>query len=98
MNGEIMNKQKFIDLVYEESGVRKADVVDVVNSVFKCIVDVTCDNREPVALTGFGTFEPYKREARVAMNPNTHEKHIVDAKYCVKFRPSRKYKERLASK
>lgn len=51
-----------------------------------------------VAVPQFGTFEPNKRDERVAMHPSTGKKILIPPKLQMVFRPSAALKNRVRNK
>lgn len=51
-----------------------------------------------VAVPQFGTFEPKKRDERVAMHPSTGKKILIPPKLQMVFRPSAALKNRVRNK
>lgn len=94
-----MNKRELIDAVADEVGedVTKQDVERIVDA-FTRVVGVNLRKNQPVQLVGFGTFEPRKRAARMARNPQTGGQVKVPAATVPAFKASRPLKDYVANK
>jgi DNA-binding protein HU-beta len=53
---------------------------------------------EKVQISGFGTFEPRKRKARVGRNPRTQEEIKVAASWSLGFRPGKQLRSIVSGK
>ena len=53
---------------------------------------------EKVTLTGFGSFQPYRRQAGKRINPRTGQLIQVPAKTVPKFRAGKQFKDALGKK
>ena len=86
-----MKKSMLIAEVAEKTGLPKAEVETIVNTMLESIVDAL-KARESVSFIGFGAFVPVKKNAREIYIPGTTKKVKVDEKYGIKFKPSKKLK------
>ena len=89
-----MNQGDLADAVAEATGARKAEAAKVVEAVLDAIRD-GLRRGEKVAISGFGSFEPSRREARQGRNPRTGEAVEVAAATTIKFKPGKGLKEAL---
>lgn len=87
-----MNKMDLINKVAEETGLKKKDAEQAVNSVFTVIEDALAAG-EKVQIIGFGTFETRSRSARSGRNPQTGETIEIPASTVPAFKPGNKLKE-----
>lgn len=86
-----MNKAQLVEALAPQLGGRKA-AAEALDAVLDTIVRaVTAGDR--VSVTGFGTFEPVERAARLARNPKTDEKVKVKATTVPRFRPGQGFKD-----
>lgn len=94
-----MNKQELIDEVADElgGGVTKQDVERTLEA-FTRVVGTNLRQGEPVQLVGFGTFEPRKRAARTARNPQTGAPVKVPASTTPVFKAGQPLKDYVAGK
>ena len=67
-----MNKTQLIDVVANESGLKKKEAEAAVNAALKAIEDALVDG-DRVQLIGFGNFEVKATAAREGRNPKTGE-------------------------
>ena len=89
-----MNQGDLADAVAEATGVKKAEAVRVVEAVLDAIRD-GLKRGERVGISGFGGFEPSRREARQGRNPRTGEAVEIAASTAVRFRPGKGLKDAL---
>ncbi len=83
-----MNKTELVASVSESSNLSKKDVQKVLDGVLAAIGD-SLKKGEKVALTGFGTFETVKKEARIGRNPRTGETLEIPARTSPRFSPGK---------
>jgi DNA-binding protein HU-beta len=89
-----MNQGDLADAVAEATGTGKAQAARVVEAVLDAVRD-GLKRGEKVTISGFGSFEPSRREARRGRNPRTGEAVEVAASTSVKFRPGKGLKDAL---
>lgn len=87
-----MNKKELIEAVAGETGVTVAATTNVVNTVLNTIQAQLTEGQK-VQLTGFGTFEAVKRNARNGINPQTGESIKIAARTSPKFTPGKSLKD-----
>lgn len=73
-------------------GITKKEAEAVVNATLEAITNALSDG-EKVQLTGFGTFEVKRRNARIGRNPHTGEAINIPAKNVPNFKPGKALKE-----
>ena len=86
-----MNQMDLIDEMAEVLGERQA-----AEDAFDCIVETitaSLKRREPVSLSGFGTFKVSERAARKGRNPRTGETIEIAAAIVPKFVPAKAFKD-----
>ena len=87
-----MNKNELVAAVAEASGVSKKDAERVLNaSIDKITQELAKGGR--VQLSGFGTFETKRRQAKVGRNPATKEPIQIPASRVPAFKPSQNLKD-----
>jgi DNA-binding protein HU-beta len=87
-----MNQGDLAAAVAEATGARKGDAAEAVEALLAAIRDgLRRDGK--VAITGFGSFETARREAREGRNPRTGAKVQIAASTTVKFRPGKGLKD-----
>jgi integration host factor subunit beta len=92
MTPDKCTKAEIVDMVYEKSGMNRADIKRTVDTTFDAIKEALRDNRT-VELRGFGTFEVRFRKGRSgARNPRTGEFVTAHPHGIVAFRPGKEIK------
>lgn len=85
-------KEDLVNKVAQDTGITKAQAKKAVESFLDTISDGLA-NGGKVTLTGFGTFQVQKREARTGRNPQTGEKMLIPARKVPKFSPGKNLKK-----
>lgn len=80
-----MNKSKLIEQIATDTGMEKAIVKTVVNSLIDKTTEVLQEG-DAVVFQGFGTFLPWLQTERPARNPQTGEPVMIKPRTSVKFR------------
>lgn len=91
-----MTKTELVASVSESSNLSKKDVQAVLDG-FLAAIEHSLKKGEKVALTGFGTFETVKKEARIGRNPKTGEALEIPAKTSPRFSPGKTLREAINS-
>ena len=89
-----MNKKELITSMSEKTELTKKDVESVLNAFIEA-VEESLEDGEKVQLTGFGTFEPRERKARIGRNPKTGEEIQIPKTIVPAFKVSKTFKERI---
>lgn len=89
-----VSKAELVGKVATATGKSKSDVKKVVDSVLEEIMD-SLDAGAKVQLTGFGTFEVRKRQARSGVKPGTTERISIPASRYPAFKAGKNMKERV---
>ena len=92
-----MNKQEFIKVLADKTGLKQADVTKLVNA-YGDIVMEALKNGDDVRLLGFGRFCVSERNARTGRNPHTGETIDIPASRLPRFTPSNSFKDLLNTK
>ncbi len=80
-----MKKAELVEAVATATGLTKADVTRVMDSIFETITEaLKAGNKVPVA--GFGTFGVSERAGRTGRNPRTGETIEIAARNAVTFK------------
>lgn len=90
-----ITRSDFASRLRERFGLTTADANKLVDVVF----DEICEslvNGEEVKFAGFGTFKILNKSARMGRNPKTGEPAIITARRVASFRPSGKFRKRVA--
>jgi len=93
-----MTKADLVEQVYEAigPGVTKKDCAAVVDAFLNAIKRALADGTH-IEIRGFGTFKVRERRTRMARNPRTGEPVRVPARAVPVFKPSRLFKEEVAT-
>lgn len=85
-----MNKAQLVSTVSAKTETKKQaqDIVELILDTIKS----TLKKREPVAISGFGTFRVKETKARMGRNPKTGEAIQIPAKKKIAFRVSKELK------
>lgn len=88
-----MNKAQLVGKVSEQTETKKQaqDIVELILNTVKS----TLKKREPVAISGFGTFKVKETKARMGRNPKTGESIQIPAKKKIAFRVSKELKAEI---
>jgi len=91
-----VNKSELTQKLAERTSLSKADAsraVDALFSVEDGIIAGALRGGEKVQITGFGSFETRKREARTGRNPRTGKEIDIAASTSAAFRPGKGLKD-----
>ena len=90
-----MNKTDLVNVIAQETDVKKKDVETVVNATFDAIVAALKEG-DKVQLIGFGTFEVKDVAEREGRNPATGEKINIAASKKPAFSASKVLKDTVS--
>ena len=92
-----MNKSELIDALSESAGLSKSQASDAVESIFgaKGIVAGALRGGNKLQITGFGSFQVRKREARVGRDPRTGNEVQIKAANVPTFKAGQALKASL---
>jgi DNA-binding protein HU-beta len=91
-----VNKSQLVEAVGAAAALEKRQAERAVDAVMSTVMDsVRAGNR--VALIGFGTFNPTRRDARIGRNPQTGEPVRINASKGVRFAAGSAFKDALNS-
>ena len=85
-----MNKAELIEAVSKNTCTKK-EAQEAVEAVFDAIRS-SLKKKDPVAISGFGTFKVKETKARMGRNPKTGEAIQISAKKKVAFKASKDLK------
>lgn len=89
-----MKRTELIDAMAKESGLTKKDASCALDAFVKVLsADLKAGNK--TQLSGFGTFETARREARTGKNPATGETITIAASTNAKFKAAKALKDML---
>ena len=89
-----MDTKALLDIIIEKTGIETSTAESLLDS----LVEVTgseCFDMNSIALPGFGSFEPKKRQERVAVHPSTGRRMLIPPKITLSFRPSALLKQKV---
>ncbi len=89
-----MNKAQLIGLVAKNGKMKKKDAERAVNLVFETITDSLC-KEEKVMISGFGSFQAKKRDAKIGRNPQTQEEMVIPSYKSACFSPGKNLKNAI---
>ena len=89
-----MNVTELAEQIATQQGVEKKQARQVVEAVFKAVVDAASKGEE-VSIPGFGKFKVAAREARQGRNPATGETIQIAASKKLAFTPAKQVKDAM---
>jgi DNA-binding protein HU-beta len=92
-----VNKGSLVSEIVKRTDLRPRDVSAVVDSLIEVVRDRVARG-ERVVLSGFGSFERVRRNARTGRNPHTREAVKIPARTVPWFRPGMAFREAVAAK
>lgn len=87
-----MTKADLVDLVFGKVGLPKIESQNIIEMIFDTIRQTIIEG-ESVKVSGFGTFNVKKKNARRGRNPKTGEELQITPRRVVTFRASNHFKE-----
>lgn len=87
-----MTKIDIVNLIFEKVGLPKNDAQNVVEILFETMKEALIAG-ESVKISGFGTFNVRKKNARIGRNPKTKVEVEITPRRVVTFRASEQLKE-----
>ncbi len=87
-----MTKADIVNFVFEKVGLPKNEAQEMVEIVFDTIKQ-TLAAGESIKISGFGTLNVRKKNARVGRNPKTREEVEITPRRVVTFKASDQLKE-----
>jgi nucleoid DNA-binding protein len=89
-----MDNKKLIETVATNLGRSTTDVEKLVDALAG-VLRTRCGELDSVAVPGFGTFEPKKRNERVMVHPSTGKRMLVPPKVILGFKVSNVLKAKI---
>jgi len=89
-----MNKSELINEVARKTGLSRREAEVGVQTMLDIIVSEITKGQK-VTLTGFGTFDVGKRQARAGVNPRTGDPIKIPATKMPRFKPSRNVRDQI---
>lgn len=90
-----MNKAKLIEQMSRMSKLPKANCKKALEAFVKS-VSQSLKTGKSVVLTGFGSFQVFKRKSRAGVNPSNGKKMQIPAKKVAKFRPGKALRDMVS--
>lgn len=87
-----MNKTSLVDIVAQNTGLKKREAEAAVNAVLQAITDDLATGGK-VQLAGFGTFKVREKGERKGRNPKTGEEIVISASRSIVFTPGKTLKD-----
>lgn len=97
MSGNNITKSELISALAEKTGEPKTKCAENLNALLEIIQDNVAAGNE-VAITGFGTFSPRHRAARVGRNPSSGEPVNINEAVTPAFKAGAVFKAKVAKK
>lgn len=94
-----MNKSELIQQLAEQADLSRSDAQKAVDSLFSVengVIAQALKDGEKVQITGFGTFETKRREARMGRNPRTGKEIEIGPSTNASFRAGKGLKDALS--
>ena len=82
-------RDEIAEYIYEEFGLTKRDCTEIVNDIIEKIIQGLIDS-DFVKIHNFGTFKLKRKRSRIGRNPKTKENIMIEERYIVSFKPSKK--------
>ena len=89
-----MNKSELIDSIAKKADLSRAQAASALNAVTGSITKAVSKG-EKVQLTGFGTFEVQRKQARIGRHPRTSMKIKIPAKKVARFRAGKALRDSI---
>jgi len=93
-----VNKSELVQQLASRANISRADAqraVDALFSVDNGIISQALKSGDKVQITGFGSFETKRREARKGRNPRTGKEIDIAASTSAAFRPGKGLKDSI---
>jgi DNA-binding protein HU-beta len=93
-----MNRTELTDALARATGLSRGDAALAVEGLFdprNGVISRALRRRRTVRITGFGSFTPKRREARVGRDPRTGDPIRIPAGTSISFRPGKPLRETL---
>jgi integration host factor subunit alpha len=87
-----MTKIDIVNLIFEKVGLPKNEAQQIVDALFETLKE-TLIAGESIKISGFGTFNVRKKNARVGRNPKTKVEVEITPRRVVTFKASEQLKE-----
>lgn len=95
-----MNKSEIVQQLASRANISRADAQRAVDALFAVdtgIISQALKGGDKVQITGFGSFETKRREARKGRNPRTGKEIDIAASTSAAFRPGKGLKDSIGA-
>lgn len=92
-----MTKADIVNIIASRTGLTKQETETVVDGFIETVIE-SLKSGERIEIRGFGTFNVRKKNRRIAHNPRTREKVVIEEKYVPTFKISREFKAAVSEK
>lgn len=89
-----MTKADLVDLIFGKVGLSKIESQNLIELIFDTVKQTLVEG-ESVKVSGFGTFNVKRKNARRGRNPKTGEELQITPRRVITFRASNHFKDRL---
>ena len=86
-----LNRKILINKIFYNIGFSKIISENILNNIFKFFTKSLITNNN-LKISNFGTFYIKKKSKRLGRNPKTLEEKIINERYVITFKPSKKLK------
>lgn len=87
-----MTKADLVDIIFGKVGLSKIESQNIIEMIFETVKETLVEG-ESVKVSGFGTFNVKKKNARRGRNPKTGDELQITPRRVVTFRASNHFKE-----
>lgn len=87
-----MTKADLVDLIFGKVGLSKIESQNLIEMIFDTVKQTLVEG-ESVKISGFGTFNVKKKNARKGRNPKTGDELQITPRRVITFRASNHFKE-----
>lgn len=87
-----MTKADLVEIIFEKVGLLKKEAQDIIEVIFDTIKNAVTQG-ESVKVSGFGTFNVRKKQARRGRNPQTGSELEITPRRVLTFKASNQLKE-----
>ncbi len=92
-----MKKKDIVEVIYQNSDYRKADIDEIVSQVFDVMASAL-EIEDKIMISNFGTFEKIYQEEYIGVHPVTGAPQKNPASYRIRFVSSKNLKDIINSR
>jgi len=90
-----VTKADIVSIIASRTGLTKQETETVVDGFIEAVIEALKAG-ERIEIRGFGTYNVRKKNKRLARNPRTGEKVLIDEKYVPTFKISKEFKSAVS--